>query len=169
MKKMPLTWSDVEGLALEIARQMQQDQWLPDYIVGITRGGLAPAVMLSNYLGVPMHALKVSLRDSADECESNCWMSEDAFGREDDRKKILIVDDINDSGATLNWIRDDWQSSCMPHSETWNRVWGDTVRVAVLIDNASSACWREPDYAAQHINKAETDVWVDFPWECWWR
>jgi hypoxanthine phosphoribosyltransferase len=73
---------------------MAQSKWVPDYIVGITRGGLNPAVMLSQYLNVPLNTLKISLRD-ADEngCESNLWMSEDAFGYDKVPMKILVVDD----------------------------------------------------------------------------
>ena len=51
-------------------------------------------------------------------------MSEDAYKR----KKILIVDDINDTGATLNWIREDWQESCLPESDRWFTLWGNSVR-----------------------------------------
>ena len=47
----------------DIIRAMNHDGFRPDYIVGLTRGGLVPAVMLSHYLNVPMHSLGVSLRD----------------------------------------------------------------------------------------------------------
>ena len=45
-------------------------------------------------------------------------------------KNILIVDDINDTGATFNWIKKDWQSGCLPDNEAWNNVWGNNVRFA---------------------------------------
>jgi hypoxanthine phosphoribosyltransferase len=141
-------------------RQLYKDNWRPDYIVGLTRGGLVPAVILSHAIDVPMHALKVSLRDQTD-TESNCWMSEDAFHG----KKILIVDDINDTGATLDWIIADWQSSCMPKNVQWQDVWGNTVRFAVCVDNLSSGFSRRVNYAAVEINKAEVDEWIVFPWE----
>ena len=74
-------WADIERACLNIALQMYNDNWKPDYIVGITRGGNVPATILSNMLGVRGEALKVSLRDANGEhCESNTWMSEDAFG-----------------------------------------------------------------------------------------
>ena len=169
MKTMALSWTDVEGLTQEVIRQIHQQQWRPDYVVGLTRGGLTPAVLISQYLSVPMETLKVSLRDG-DECETNCWMAEDAFGYNCDTKKnILIVDDINDSGATLNWIRQDWQASCFPAAAEWNDIWGNNVRIAVLINNEVSGAWREPDFVGQRINKLENDVWIDFPWEAWWR
>jgi len=54
MKKVYYSWKDVQGAVLEIARQLHQDNWRPDYIVGITRGGLIPANLLSQYTGVKM-------------------------------------------------------------------------------------------------------------------
>lgn len=182
MKQTYLTWQDIESHTQELCRQMQISEWRPDYVVGLTRGGLTPAVMISQYLDVPMYSLKVSLRDAEEDCESNFWMAEQAFGwvppeeqetmqcRWDPsyRRKILIVDDINDSGATLKWIRQDWQASCMPQEQTvWNTVWNHNVRFAVLVDNASSE-YRDIDYASMEVNKLDDPQWIVFPWEQWW-
>jgi xanthine phosphoribosyltransferase len=159
---------------------MVHDNWKPDYVVGLTRGGLLPAVMISHYLDIPMHTLKVCLRDNAD-TESNCWMAEEAFGYITDeerykygnarwdpnkRKKILIVDDINDSGATFQWIKNDWPSGCMPNETmVWNSIWGENVRFAALVENSCSEF--DTDYASEIIDK--NNVWIQFPWEQWWK
>ena len=181
MKKIYHTWQDVESQTQEILRQIHLDAWRPDYVVGLTRGGLVPANLISQYLDCPMYTLGVRLRDGNDvDCESNLWMPEDAFGyhRTDDlpdysnpalRKNILIVDDINDSGATINWIRKDWQGSCLPNDPAWASVWGHNLRLAVLYDNESSEAELIVDYAAEHVNKFETPQWIVFPWEEWWR
>jgi hypoxanthine phosphoribosyltransferase len=92
-------------------------------------------------------------------------MAEDAF----EGKRILIVDDINDSGATLNWIKQDWQSGCFPKNKRWKEVWGNNVRVAVLVDNESSKSKLNVSYSAVDLNKAEEDLWIVFPWEDWWK
>jgi hypoxanthine phosphoribosyltransferase len=155
---------------------MYKDNWRPDYIVGITRGGNVPATIISNMTGISCEALKVSLRDdSGHGSETNCWMSEDAFGyrdKEEERvtggpleKKILIVDDINDTGATFNWIMEDWQASCLPNDPKWKKVWGNNVRFATLTDNASSNFENTVDYTCHEVNKAEEDVWLVYPWE----
>lgn len=166
------------NLVREILRQMHQDCWKPDYIIGLTRGGLEPANMISQYLDIPMQALNISLRDSTMGPESNLWMAEDAYGyfRTDDlpgcsnvyhRKNILIVDDINDSGATLQWIQNDWQSGCMPDDPAWSEVWNNNVKFAVLVNNASSE-FTNIDYAGMDIDKSRDPSWIVFPWEEWW-
>ena len=172
-------WQDVENSCINIALQMYKDNWCPDYIVGITRGGNVPATILSNMLNVRGEALKVSLRDATGESESNCWMASDAFGYVDEeerantksrwdiakRKKILIVDDINDTGATFNWIKQDWPAGCLPNEESWKTVWHNNVRFATITDNLSSDFNGTVDYSVHEVNKAEQDVWLVYPWE----
>lgn len=180
MKKVYYSWSDIQGATYDIARQLYKDGWRPDYVVGLTRGGLIPAVMLSQYLDIPCETLKVSLRDSG-ECESNLWMAEDAFGyvpveergesgTQTDpayRKNILIVDDINDTGATINWIKKDWRSGCLPNHSAWDNIFKNNVRFAVITNNLSST--EDVNYYSFEINKAEEDCWIVYPWEEFWR
>jgi uncharacterized protein len=168
MKVQTIKNKEFRKLVSKICREIDQSGWRPDYIVGITRGGLTPAVLISQYFSATMHTLKVNLRDGKD-CESNLWMSEDAYGFGGELKNILIVDDINDSGATLNWIMDDWQKSCMPTDAKWSQVWNNNVKFAVIVDNLSSECLAKMDFCGIEINKAEEDVWVEFPWEGWWK
>lgn len=164
MKKMILRWDDIDSDCENLARKILLGDWRPDYIVGITRGGLVPATILSHLLKVPMYTLKVTLRDGVEEdCDHNCWMPEDAMGYEKEPLNILIVDDINDSGATIAWIKKDWPSSCLPADDRWNSCWSNNVRFASLVDNLSSS--ETVTYTAMEINKAEDDVWIVFPWE----
>ena len=166
--KMFLSFEDIKHFTADILHQMHEDEWKPDYIVGITRGGCIPAVLLSQYLNVPMYTLKISLRDGKEEdCEHNAWMSEDAIGVDDDKFNILIVDDINDSGTTISWLKEDWKSSCLPNDDRWNSCFHNNVRFATIINNLGS---RETvDYFGLEINKIEDDVWCCYPWEEWWK
>lgn len=177
IKKQYYSWNDIQRACVSISMQMYADMWRPDMIVGIARGGAIPAVMLSNQLDVPCTMLHVSLRDHAD-TESNCWLPEYAFGYVDEndrdkyksrwdiskRKNILIVDDINDTGDTLKWIKQDWQSSCLPNEDSWNTVWGHNVRFAVITENLASK-FDGVNYSVHEVNKAEEDVWLVYPWE----
>jgi hypoxanthine phosphoribosyltransferase len=159
--KRKISFEQMKGHCMEIIRQMNSDQWMPELIIGITRGGALPAVMLSQFLNVKMVGLDVSLRDSASSYgpEHNCWAAEDA----QKGKRILIVDDINDTGATINWIKSDWDCP------TGKIQWGENVRFAVIVDNEGSNAQITPNYYGETINKTFNDEWIVFCYENWWQ
>lgn len=180
MKQVFYTWKDVETAADCIMLCLLKDPWLPDCVVGLTRGGLPLALILSHRIGIPMHTLKVQLRDGeADQdTECNLWLPEMAVGYVPEeerntvksrwdinrRSKILIVDDINDTGATFNWIKKDWESSCFPNErDMWDSVWNENVRFATMTQNWASSF--QPDYWWHEIDKREDNSWLVYPWE----
>ena len=151
IKKHYYSWQDIEDMCTNIVKQMYASNYTPDYIVGITRGGNIPATILSNMLNIPCDAVKISLRDDTSPLESNKRMSLDAHKG----KNILIVDDINDTGATFNWILQDWNLDLDKH---------DNVKFATLTENLSSE-FGHVRYHVHEVNKAEQDVWLVYPWE----
>lgn len=155
---------DVRTWVHSIIRQMNKDNWRPDYIVGLTRGGLVPANMISQYLEVPLETIKVSFRDDEERQDTSVWLADEAFVG----KKILVVDDINDSGATLSWIKQDWMSPTPNSHQRWDSIWGSSTRFAVLINNEASE-FKDPTYVGKTINKLDTPEWCVFPWENWWE
>jgi len=177
MSEVKYDWDNVERAVQNIAMKMYETEWRPDYIVGVTRGGLIPAVMLSHMTGIPLNTVSVQFgSDELEEnLESNLWMAEDAYGYDaeyDDnykhkpgaQKKILVMDDINRSGEAMTWIQKDWQQSCFPVSPVWDKVWHDNVRFASLIsdENALIECDYYSDLFSDFSDKR---VWVSFPWE----
>jgi xanthine phosphoribosyltransferase len=155
------TWQGVEEAINSIAMQMFKDEWRPDYIVGITRGGLVPAVLLSHATDIPMKTLCVQLESEGldENTERNAQMARDALKN---NKKILIIDDINRGGDAITWIIDDWQDvvgMSNYHSESWH----SNVRFASLIDNPNSKV--PMDYCNEEVDLDEEEIWVEFPWE----
>ena len=144
VNKLYIQDSDIKTYLQTILRAMHKDKFVPDVVVGLSRGGLQPAVMLSNYFDVPMIPVSLALRDH---------QVERLDFEIDPGKKYLVIDDINDTGATLERL-----SQYMVEAQ-W--------RSAVLINNLPSPF--EPDYQGIEINKDEEDVWVVYPWEEWWQ
>tara|TARA_Y100000389_G_scaffold120343_1_gene117635 strand:- start:2760 stop:3254 length:495 start_codon:yes stop_codon:yes gene_type:complete len=163
MKNIDYDWTKVEKGIQHIAMQMYESGWRPDYIVGITRGGLVPAVMLSHMTNIPMHTLSIQLGAEGleENTESNCWMAEDAFGYKE-QKNILVIDDINRGGDALAWLMNDWKAGCLPNDERWGQVWHNNVKFASILSDPNSIV--DTDYFYQEIY-SEDENWVTFPWE----
>lgn len=180
MRKKYYTWEDVEMMSIELVTKMYKDNWRPDIIVGLTRGGNVPATIISNMLDVQCDSLKIKLRDNkpGEENETNCNLARQAFGYVPEerretlktrwdislRKKILIVDDINDTGATFGYLKHQWQQCCYPEEQSWDVVWNNNVKFAVLTENLASN-FDGVTYYCDEVNKAEEDVWLVYPWE----
>lgn len=72
-----------------------------DLVVGISRGGVVPAAIISSYLGLPLEIIKLNFRDDSQKPKFSgpkllCPID---FNFED--KRVLLVDDRSNSGATL--------------------------------------------------------------------
>lgn len=150
MKKIFLSWDDIDNACFGIYRAIKGAEWAPDYVIGLTRGGLIPATILSHRFNCPLYPLKVSLRDFQDAdfaiTEKPRWMLDQEV------KKVLIVDDINDSGNTINTIK-----------KVWSGDWHNNIRFAVIVNNTASEA--TVDYKDTIINKNKEDVWIVYPWE----
>ena len=122
-------------------------------VVGICRGGLFPATMLSYRLKVPLTTLSWSLRDYNDEKEYVDWIAEDMNAGQ----RILLVDDIIDSGETINSIIDSWKDVVDDTLDMEN------LSIATLMYNTDLDM--VPDFWHKTISRKEDQRWVDFWWE----
>tara|TARA_B100001173_G_scaffold178408_1_gene154105 strand:+ start:215 stop:667 length:453 start_codon:yes stop_codon:yes gene_type:complete len=133
---------------IRIIEQMNDSNWMPEIILSINRGGCIPGIYLSHKIEIPHKVIDIQLRDSS--VSPNFSVLNDCLAK---YKKLLIVDDINDSGNTLKLIKD---HSVKNESE---------IRFAALINNIKSKI--KIDYQGQLIDKSKNPVWIVFPWEKW--
>lgn len=144
------SWADhIQGINA-IGESILASGWTPSAILSITRGGLIPATILAYMLDVRrIHTVRVQHYDNKNSrLESGPQFVEetrsfDALNIHTER--LLIVDDIIDTGETLKLVR----CAAEHHAED--------VKVAALYvrsDQKHSADW---------YWKVE-DEWVVFPW-----
>jgi len=133
-----------------VSDEIRAAGWQPDFVVGIGRGGLVPAVYISHRLDLPMLSIDHSSGESgfADELLGKV-ASKSAAGT-----RLLFVDDINDSGDTIAYIRDILGSRGCDENN---------LRFAVLLNNLRSKV--AVDYWSQIIDRASDKRWFVFPWE----
>lgn len=133
-----------------VAQSLTCGDWKPDFVVGVGRGGLAPAVYISHHLDLPMLSIDQSSRVPGFAEELLRKVAEkSATGT-----RLLFVDDINDSGATIETIRGVLADSGCNAAN---------LRFAVLLDNRRSKA--RVDYAGRSIDRDTDKRWFVFPWE----
>lgn len=146
MKK--LSWEDIEENIDKLADKIKASGFKPDYIIGIANGGLIPLYFLTKKLGVN-DVLIVSAssydKDKRQDLKIKYIPETDLTG-----KKILLVDDIADTGLSLKGVLD-----AIKH-----RYDNSEIKTATLEVN-KKRCQLYPDF---YIGIEEGE-WVVFPWE----
>lgn len=133
-----------------LATALGNSGWTPSFIIGIGRGGLAPAVYLSHATGLPM--LSVDHSSKVEDFSDAPLIRLAERTRKGER--LLFVDDINDTGATIGKLRAALATAGAAR---------DHVRFATLLDNKRSA--EQVEYRAEVIDRNERKDWFVFPWE----
>lgn len=133
-----------------LARGIVAGEWRPDYLIGVGRGGLVPAVYLSHATGLPTLScdLSAQVKEFADDVLVR--LAQRTLAGE----RLLFIDDINDSGRTIGLLRDRLRAAGAA---------AGLIRFATLIDNTTSA--ERIDYRARTIDRSVTKDWYVFPWE----
>lgn len=137
-----------------LAEVMEADRWRPTLLVGVGRGGLAPAVYFSHRMDLPLVSIDHSARiDPFGDALVGALAERSRTG-----DRLLFVEDINDSGRTIGEIR---QALAHHDAEMPN------IRFAVLLDNIRST--QRVEYRARAIDRRVDKDWFVFPWEAMMR
>ncbi|MEG3089135.1 phosphoribosyltransferase [Sphingomonas sp. PB4P5] len=146
----PIPQDDFVAAIRTLAALLDSDSWKPDFIIGVGRGGLVPAVFLSHATGLPMLSVDYSsqVKDFADAPLAKLAQRSQAG------EQLLFLDDINDSGRTIGHLREKLAAGGAAPG---------AIRFATLIDNVSST--QTVDYRARTIDRRDTKDWFIFPWE----
>ncbi len=149
-----MSWQFVENAIRSIDKQMKESGWVPDLIIGIANGGSIPATLLSKLTGIPCKTYTVQLRDG--EIQELIDADYLSFLLDKDPIKVLLVDDINDSGKTLEWIIGNWDWETEDTSIMF--------KIATIHNNVASPI--KVNFAYHEIDKeADPSLWIVYPWE----
>lgn len=154
MDKLYYSYDEMISDCRVIVRAMAHDNFKPDVIIGPGRGAYPFGVMLSHYFEVPFEAFRWQTRDGKIEDSETL---QHILSKYKD-KKILIVDDINDTGTTLIGI-----------NEVVNGLdfFNQSISYATLFDKESSK-FSKVDYTA-NVVLPDQERWIVFPYEEWWK
>jgi hypoxanthine phosphoribosyltransferase len=142
-----MSWDDLGSGCRELAEAIHGDDWIPDLVLGISRGGLLVAGALAYALGVKNTAtISVEFYTGVDERLELPMLLPPVPDLVDlSAARVLIADDVADTGATLELV----------HDFCAGRV--AEARVAVLYEKSRSTI------ASEYVWR-RTDDWITFPW-----
>ncbi|MEO5535224.1 MAG: phosphoribosyltransferase [Pseudolysinimonas sp.] len=142
-----LTYELFGTAARQLATTIAADGFRPDAIIGIARGGLTLAGALGYALGVKMlGSLNVEFYTDVEKTLDAPIVLPPTLDQEALRgKSILLVDDVADSGRTLDLVVKLLESG------------GSEVRTVCLY--AKPQTIHAPTYTWRHV-----DGWIMFPW-----
>ena len=127
MNKHYIPWEEIEALVNNLSLKINNSKTKYKNIFGLQRGGLIPAVMISHQLGIPM-------------------------AKGDIGPTTLIIDDICDSGETLDKLVKDYQTL---YAFPFN------LNTAVLHYKPHTSSFKPTLWA----NQWSSNDWIIYPWE----
>ncbi|MFF2806336.1 phosphoribosyltransferase [Streptomyces sp. NPDC058000] len=145
-----ISWEAMGRMVNGLAEEIRASDFAPTVVAGIARGGLPPAIALSNLLaiedfrilGIPRNTSN-SRYSERDEAVLNYVVPQRSFSG----SRVLLVDDIMGDGGTMALAK-----------RTVLELGAAEVRTVVVVRNLGAA--NTADFQA-----VEVDDWTVFPWE----
>jgi len=145
-----VSWEEVVKWSRGLAEKIKDSGWMPDIIVAISRGGYIPARLLCDFLDIhDLVSVQILHWGKAAEITTKAHVKYplkiDLSGR-----KVLLVDDICDTGDSIMVAKDHILNECKPKE----------IRVAVMQWISSIAKIR-PDF---YVEEVRNWIWYQYPW-----
>jgi hypothetical protein len=157
MEKRYFSYQEIHKTAKSMAGRIEAAGYSPDVIVAIGSGGFIPARIIRTFLGKPILAVGIAYYDANDKPtkfpRKVQWIEE--AERQLSGKKILLVDEVDDSRTTLEYcIRE-----LLSHHPA-------AIAVTVLHNKNKPKRGVIPPEVAHYIVGEELgDVWIVYPWD----
>lgn len=142
-----LTWEIFGEASRYLSQEIVDSGWFPELIVGVARGGLIPAGAIGYAIGVKaMGAINVEFyTDIGETLPEPLVLSPQLDMDSLAGKRVLVVDDVADSGKTLDLLVNLLKETAAE------------VRSAVIYTKPTTIF--EPDFSWK-----KTDQWINFAW-----
>jgi len=140
-----ISWSEYGNLAEALGEKVRATGKKFDLVVGIARGGIPVAMVVSDHLGVKIDFVNVKSYDDVGKRSPPRILS--TLTERIEGKKILLVDDLVDQGDTMTFMTrylQEMKPAVLETAVMFKKPWSKT----------------EPDYYLEDVNE-----WIVFPFE----
>ena len=152
MSKVYYSYNYISYSSINLANDIKKS-FEPDYILAISGGGLIPSRIIRKVIDKPIISLTIKYYDDNDKIMETPniiqWVDRELI----ENKKILIVDEIDDTGKTLDFIINRLKEF-NPKELCLGVIFNKKKEKAYNFEGIKYFCSEEID-----------DNWVVFPWE----
>ena len=146
--KIHLTWNNIHEAVKDLASKIQAD-FKPEIVIAISEGGWIPTRLLKTQMKSPRYySIGCKNYDEEDNQLSEAVITQGLEGISLKGKSILIVDEVSDSGITMEKV-----------CEYISKFEPKEIKTAVLHKKEKSIF--NPDY----VNENMGDAWIVYPWD----
>ncbi len=154
MSEITYSWDDYIRLNEKLVYQVAKSGWQFDSLLCLSRGGMRPGDFFSRVYGKPLAILATSsYREAKGTVQSDLDISDCITGVSELTGRVLLVDDMVDSGKTIKEVVAHLKKRYPAITE---------IRVAVLWYKAHSVL--KPDWWVDYL---EDNPWIHQPFECY--
>jgi hypoxanthine phosphoribosyltransferase len=149
MEKTNISWADFQSDIDTCISQIKNKSF--DLVIGLMRGGSIPATIISNRLNIPLRMMGIkSYTNDNKQSEISLYQTcyDSIVNVLSERKNVLIVDDLSDSGETFRFA-----------ANNYKYYFDNVYTLAPYLKEGTSL---EPDFYSRRFEK---DTWLVFPWE----
>lgn len=149
-----LSWQEAYDLTRQLSQKIQDSGQTFDAILVIPRGSYYPVNIIARDLDFTaerlIHACVTSYVSGSSERKTKFQTGQMPSQKDVEDKRILIIDEMCDTGETLKFI-----------SEWLKKTGVKSIKTGVLhLKPAANTTGFKPDWYV-----AETDKWIIYPWE----
>ena len=156
-EKFYLTYNDIHKTIRTLADKIKESNYQADVIVAIGTGGFIPARIMRTYIDLPILTVGLSYYDKDNKPQNLPrkiqWIDE--VENKLEGKKILLVDEVDDSRVTLEY--------CLRELMSHNPK---EIAVAVLHNKLKEKRGVIPEEITHYYAGLELeDKWICYPWD----
>ena len=141
-KDLPITWEEFHKQSRLLGLELKDKaQWKG--ILAVTRGGMIPACLVAQEIGVK-HIETISIESYSHQDQTSEPIIHYKPDLADGGKDWLIIDDLSDTGNTFNIIKD---------------MFPQAHRACVYVKPNGA------DQADTYMQEITQETWIYFPWE----
>jgi hypoxanthine phosphoribosyltransferase len=157
MEKIYITYNQIHDTIKDLAEEVKKSGFDPDLMVAIGTGGFIPARMAKTFLNKPILTVGIAYYDLDDRLADSPVITQwvDQPEKQIRGKKILLVDEVDDTRATIGFCLDELQKH-------------EPAEIAVLVIHNKNKEKKHPipSYIKHYfVGQSFKDPWICYPWD----